>query len=371
MPIYESAEITRAELEKQRKYNQCAVCGERLDCFLDIEKDLVFLACTSWNRTHHEGIVRINNEHRELNTPTRREKIMAQFGKEKAQALEKYQWDPTTVITREVATEIVETLWKGAPATEKAKAILICATYQLNPLMNHLFLLKFNKWNKEHTQIIGEDWAVVIGIEAKRLMAHRKHKFTYLDLTPRCATKEELEKILGPEIDKGAIYQITKIKDLDTGAEAYGLGSWKGSVHGADKGNTASNMAAIRSESQVFKRLYPAEMPSGVEVVDERFLTTATVIDETTGEINETPSDAPELLREPTKEETKDNTPPDLASLTFKNVGEFYTACLKHFKLSKTQVEKETGVYDLSNPGQRAKAWQSIVEAYGFRGGVI
>jgi hypothetical protein len=57
----------------------------------------------------------------------------------------------------------------------------------------------------------------------------------------------------------------------------------------------------------------------------------------------------------------------DLASLEFKNPGEFYTACLKHFKLSKSQADKEISIYDLTNPGQRQKAWQEIISVYSMK----
>ena len=55
----------------------------------------------------------------------------------------------------------------------------------------------------------------------------------------------------------------------------------------------------------------------------------------------------------------------DLKTLKFKNVGEFYQACLDNFKLSKTKVEAEIPEYDLSKADQRAKAWQQIVAIYG------
>ena len=56
---------------------------------------------------------------------------------------------------------------------------------------------------------------------------------------------------------------------------------------------------------------------------------------------------------------------PDLKPLKFKNVGEFYQACLDNFKLSKTKVEAEIPEYDLSKADQREKAWQQIVAIYG------
>jgi len=47
------------------------------------------------------------------------------------------------------------------------------------------------------------------------------------------------------------------------------------------------------------------------------------------------------------------------------NAGEFYTACLRKFRLSKSSVDKEIPEYDLSNPNQRKSAWQTIVGIYG------
>lgn len=64
---------------------------------------------------------------------------------------------------------------------------------------------------------------------------------------------------------------------------------------------------------------------------------------------------------------TAGTTPVDLATVEFKNAGEFYTACVKYFKLSKSEADKEVGMYDLSNSGQRTKAWQTIVGIYGSK----
>ncbi len=55
----------------------------------------------------------------------------------------------------------------------------------------------------------------------------------------------------------------------------------------------------------------------------------------------------------------------DLKALQFKNVGEFYTACHKHFKLTKSKVDAEVAEYDLSKPDQRQRAWQTILSVYG------
>ena len=62
-----------------------------------------------------------------------------EHGEEKTRALAKYMGG--SAITKNIATEIVETLWGSAPVIEKTKCILLCQTYQLNrmvPLPYHL-----------------------------------------------------------------------------------------------------------------------------------------------------------------------------------------------------------------------------------------
>lgn len=64
-------------------------------------------------------------------------------------------------------------------------------------------------------------------------------------------------------------------------------------------------------------------------------------------------------------EETVIEPGTDLATLTFKNPGEFYTACLKEFKLSKSKVDAEIANFDITKPDQRKEAWETIVAIYG------
>lgn len=51
----------------------------------------------------------------------------------------------------------------------------------------------------------------------------------------------------------------------------------------------------------------------------------------------------------------------------FKNLGEFYTACLDYFKLTKTRVDAEVSGFDLTKPDQLKKAWETIVSIYGHK----
>lgn len=286
--IYEDENHTKEDLEKLRRTNRCRDCGSPLNVYLDTKLGKAFLACWDWHRTYHDGGYERQAVHREFNIPTRREMMNHKFGTEKTKALEKYS-APGGVITKPIATQIVETLWGDAPAIEKAKAIMICHQYNLNPLVKHLHMVGYRRRDSNGNFIKdknGEyvlDWSIMQGIGATRLIAHRKHNFTYLDLTPRRATQEEIDKILGDTADPKQIYGFTNIRDLETGAESFGLRGYLAAekVKGADKGNSPLNMACIRSERLAIDRLYPGEMPEGIDVIDERF------VDTNTGEILE------------------------------------------------------------------------------------
>jgi len=272
-PIYEDENITREQLFELRKINRCKQCGGMLNVFLDAKLDRAFLACWEWPRTRHEGIEREAQPPLELNIPTRRKDMVEEIGEEKTTKLAKYEG--VVSLTKLEAMEILKTIWPEAPYIEVLKAGIICHQYGLNPLMKHIHLVKFNKWNREHTKVIGEDWNVIQGIGSNRLIARRKHNYSYLDLSPRRMTEEEQVTING-EVDNSKIWALTHLMDVDTGAEAYGVGSWPVSErpHGMDKGNTKLNMAKIRSERQALDRLYPAEMPQGIEVMEEQYIDT-------------------------------------------------------------------------------------------------
>lgn len=271
-PIYEDSNTTREHLFELRKNNRCQECHGRLDVFMDFDRGKAFLACAEWNRSHHEGIEREAKPLFEPNIPTRREIMTQEYGEARTRALEKYVG--VVSLTKVEAMEILKTIWPDAPAVEVLKAAMICHQYGLNPLMNHVFLIPFKR--RQRGVVVGEDWVTVLGIKVNRLLAQRRHNYSYLDMTPRRMTDEEQKKIMG-EVDDTKIWAITKIKDMDTHAEAMGIGSWpKDEVpYGSEKGNTKLNMASIRSERQALDRQYPGEMPQGVEVVDEEYVAQA------------------------------------------------------------------------------------------------
>ena len=274
VPIYEDKTITREQLFELRKENRCQVCGASLNVYLDQKSGKAFIACWDYNRTQHEGIEREAPPPFEPNIPTRRKDMVEEIGEVKTAQLAKYEG--VVSLTKLEAMEILKTIWPEAPEIEVLKAGIICHQYGLNPLMKHIHLVKFNKWNREHTKVIGEDWSVIQGIGSNRLIARRKHNYSYLDLSPRRMTEDEQVTING-EIDNSKIWALTILKDVDTGAEAPGVGSWPVSErpHGMDKGNTKLNMARIRSERQALDRLYPAEMPQGIEVMEEQYIDAA------------------------------------------------------------------------------------------------
>ena len=252
----------------------CNVCGERVSRFIDFNTGTEFIACKDYTRTHHEGIGRqiTKGQAEEENYQggiRRMTQLEQAHGLDKTKALAKYQASVT--LTERGAMEILDTIWPEAPATEKKAAALLCAGYKLNPLMGHVFLIKFNK--KRNGQIVGETWARVLGIKAKGLISSRGGAIKYLDMSPRIMTDDEQITVWG-KVDQANICFLTRLQDASTEAEAYGYGKWPNTAdpYGTDKGNTKENMAGIRSESQALDRLRPGEMPSGVEVMDAQYM---------------------------------------------------------------------------------------------------
>ena len=264
-------------MEKALNTRICAECGEGLAIFFDLETKRKFLACKRWDRNGHTKIGKPNQE---VNKYREESFFMAEQSLAVQSKLAKYQG--LTTLNRDLSKEIIVTLWpeaeKASPA-EVYKAMMLCVQYGLNPLMNHLFLLPFKE--KETGKVT---FVTVLGIKANRLIASRKHKYTFLDDTPRIMSGDEQMKVYGKIQDDKIIF-ITKIKDLETGAEAVGRGEWKkldswgkaNTPKGTDKGNSMENMSATRSERQAYDRLYPADMPdNSIPVVDDAYETVAT-----------------------------------------------------------------------------------------------
>lgn len=164
-------------------------------------------------------------------------------------------------ITKEYAVYLLKTIWPKAPDADVVKAALICKAYGLDPLLKEVSLIKF-----------GNEWVPVLGIKANRKIAsnHGARRYSYTD-GPRVMTEQEQVDILG-EVEPDRIWAITKIQDRD-GNVYPGYGFWlkEATVYGGDKGNSARNMAFIRSERNALDRLAPGELPD-IEVSDESFV---------------------------------------------------------------------------------------------------
>lgn len=269
MPIYADI-VGNEKLKELMKYNRCAECGAFLTISLNHERRCDMLVCERF--PEHEGIVREASPYEQrgdesLNIPTRRKKMVEEHGADKVTALEKYMGRKELAKTE--VTEILTTIYPKAPAKEMTRAVMLCASYGLNPLMGHVFLIPFKTKD-------GQTWATVLGIKAKRLLATRRGSVSYVDDTPRLMSEAEQTKIFG-KVDPNYIFAITIVRDPKTSADGRGYGKWKRSdtPYGIDKGNSAENMAFIRSEAQALDRLRPGEMPMGIEVVDEEFVAKA------------------------------------------------------------------------------------------------
>lgn len=276
---YLPEELTPEQAKKLRTRNVCAECGEWLSEWLDSDHR-IYLACHRHDRNHHEGIAR---EHRLPDPKIRiaREEIMNQAVVERNQALAPYLG--STSLTEPEARKVLTTIWPGsdnASPAEFYKAMKLCVQYGLNPLMGHLFMVPY--WNKEKKRY---DHVCVRAITSNRLIASRKHKWTYLDDTPRIGSEEEIKKHYGSAADpENILYAVAKIKDLESGAEAAGWGEWpiwkldkdskrvRNEPKGTDKGNSMVNMACTHAERKSLDLLYPAEMPpSSIPVTDSPY----------------------------------------------------------------------------------------------------
>ena len=183
-----------------------------------------------------------------------------------------------TALSQVRANQIIESLWGAAPPVEKLKAAMICVDYGLNPLQKHLFLVPYE--HKENGKVDRVDWSIIYGIKAKRVIAFRHGYFAYADNTPRLMTEEEEKRIYG-DVDPKECRAITILID-EKGNKYPGYGKWNkvkvwdnkesaNNPKGSDKGNTISNMALIRSESNALEKFAPGEMPPPGDTIDADF----------------------------------------------------------------------------------------------------
>ncbi len=300
--------------------NVCAVCGRRLYIYIEPEGRKLYVGCGGG----HSAIAKEYHPSRmaeqgldALTIKARSEEMTENYGEETTKQLVASGIPLSGLITKEQATEILTTVWKGAPEIEVYKAAMLCQDFGLHPLMNHIYLIKYDRYSKTgERKKIGEDWITVLGIGATRLLMSRQGTFSYIDDTPRIMSEEEQIRIFG-KVDTNHIVAITKLETKD-GLKANGYGKYPktgGYLMGEDKGNSRENMAFIRSERSAFGRLFPdAKMPSpDIEVVDEKYVPKGAVAVEE-GKIVEVegrvlaPEEASLYAEEEAEEETLDET---------------------------------------------------------------
>ena len=179
---------------------------------------------------------------------------------------------PVTGLTPAMAVAIFKRQYPGVPEAEIMKAGLICYNYKLFPYGNQVFIIPFQKKDKDTNRYI-ETWVTVIGIKGLREIAKNTgNRFSYLNGDgPRVMTQEEETQIYGSP-DPTYIRAIVKIKN-DRNEVFPGYGNFKRSdtPYGSDKGNTGFNMAFIRAERNAIDRMAPGALPDA-DIIDESFV---------------------------------------------------------------------------------------------------
>lgn len=203
-------------------------------------------------------------------------------------------------LTQPQAEEILELVYPGVPKEEIVRVAIFCRDYGLHPLAKEVFIVGY-----KNTRTGATDYSMLVGIPANRKIAHNlKGAFSFLDDTPRAATKEEIERQFGEDSDevKDNLISITKLKG-ETGNLAIGFGLYPKSENpkGMAKGNTRRNMCNIRSERQAMDRLPGSPMPKDVDVIDAEYVVVPEVgkVKIATGEITEKPVEGEVVEEEP------------------------------------------------------------------------
>lgn len=260
MPLLETETFKYQDMQRKVQQGEvCQECGSRLTVAWGGDRyNCYILRCAQ--DIEHTGSMKPARmsayDSNLIRTNSLRRQVVEMTG-----ATDLVPYAQTTALKEVQARKILNTIWPAAPEAEKVKAAMVCYQYGLNPLMKHVFLVKF-----------GESWSTVLGIKAKRLIASRVGKYSYLEDTPRVMSKDEQERVFG-EMDEVNIVALTVIKDA-AGNIYRGYGRWPKdkAPYGIEKGNTKSNMAFIRSESQALERMAPGKLPTGIDVIDEEFV---------------------------------------------------------------------------------------------------
>ena len=346
--------------QKEKRGYLCAECGANLTVAWGgaYKINSYILRCAK--DVEHKGITRpavINNyDLPGYNMPgmsNRKEReLVVKYGEETTKALVRAAGgNALSTLTEKSAISMINILWPDASKSESgrnaiAKAALICRDYGLNPAMDHLFLIPYNKKDRDGN-VVGVEWSVVRGIKASRLICGRDKSYGYIDDTPRIMNAAEQTKIFG-EVDSESVVAICKLKDKD-GNVFTGYGKWPlfrtwkdkkfdNNPQGVEKGNSKFNMACVRAERQALDKLNPGSMPA-IDVVDEAYVQKPSlVITETGDKVNTVTGEVQsEILKgeevegifEEELSQGEDANKPTHRrdSATIKNLGDLFAAC--------------------------------------------
>ena len=402
MPIFESEKLSYDQLKHMAASHKCQ-CGANLTLAFGgaIGHNCYMLRCA--NNIEHSDFVRPatikNYDLPGSNMPgvsNRKEReLVTKYGEETTKALVRAAGgNALSTLTEKAATSMAMVLWPEACKCESgknaiAKLALICRDYGLNPAMDHVFLVKFDRYEGKGAdrRKVGEDWTVVRGIKASRLICGRDRSYGYIDDTPRIMTEEEQKRIFG-EIDATSVVTICKLRDKD-GNVFTGYGKWSlyrqwgdkqydNNPQGVEKGNSKFNMSCIRAERQALDKLNPGSMPA-IDVVDENYIpkpkivitSDGTKVDSISGEIKDNPTGQPvaiegsyteglpnvdelvkpdpewdKLERKPEAVAKKEPEKKMKAPSEIKSFGDLYKTCMEQWPTSfpgKVAVLKEAG----------------------------
>lgn len=291
-----SAEDQKTYEERDRLYStakqsECSVCGWSMS--VRIQDGRAVIACP--RDPTHQGYRRLRSLTQLAKAGeyisyvselvARREQEKMETQDPETQALTVYGTE-RHLMTADIARQVIAHIWPGAGAPAVARAIMICAQHNLNPLMKDLYIIHFEgKSDKDE---------VVLGIDGYRKMARRRTAFSYRD-GPRAMTAQEVEATgEDPKLLIGAYVAL----QTPGGGRFPGYGFWPRDQEplGRDKGNTKFNMACKRAEAAALRRVMPDnELPAPVDI-DGTFADIAEVaaiappssqVDRETGELAE------------------------------------------------------------------------------------
>lgn len=348
MPIKES-EMTLDEMKSAVKDEVCGECGGSLS--------------VAWgNSLGFKGYI-LRCQDINHSTITRHKKQSAYEIQAEKEFKEVHKMDSkslTTMTETQMMTRISSAKFPQELTAPDRKALALAAiTYGFDPLMGEISIFQGRPF---------------VSIDGRYRKAQETGKLDGVRTRP--ATKQERADW---EIPDGDYFFLAEVYVKGSSMPFQGWGRVRaGEINVSGKfkpvDTNPQRMAEKRAEAQALRKAFHINLPSIETIGTEDEEPSPVIINgksviESTGEIKETAPTTTanedfDNLKSASQKATESEKQPGLMSLEFKNLGEFYTACLNNFKISKSTVDKEISMYDLTKPDQHKKAWQQIVGTY-------